>query len=102
MPVDPKQVRHNLSYTTDYADATDYATTRLNNRPSQTSDIIIGILASVVPAVWKEAVIIPVPKTGKDKKNHRSDRPMSSLAKPTAQHSVSLQWGACSCGTGRK
>ena len=32
-----------------------------------------------VPVVWKEAVIIPVPKKGKDKKNPHSYRPISLL-----------------------
>ena len=36
-------------------------------------------MKGVVPAVWKEAVIIPVPKKGKDKKNPRSYRPISLL-----------------------
>ena len=34
----------------------------------------------VVPAVWKEANVIPVPKKGKDKKNPRSYRPISLLS----------------------
>ena len=34
----------------------------------------------VAPAVWKEAIVIPVPKKGKDKKNPRSYRPISLLS----------------------
>ena len=34
----------------------------------------------VVPAVWKEAIVIPVPKKGKDKKNPRSYSPISLLS----------------------
>ena len=34
-------------------------------------------MKGVVPAVWKEAIVIPVPKKGKDKKNPRSYRPIS-------------------------
>ena len=37
-------------------------------------------MKGVVPAVWKEAVIIPVPKKGKDKKNARSYHPISLLS----------------------
>ena len=37
-------------------------------------------MKGVVPAVWKEAVIIPVPKKGKDKKNPRSYRPIRLLS----------------------
>ena len=37
-------------------------------------------MKGVLPAVWKEAVIIPVPKKGKDKKNPRSYRPISLLS----------------------
>ena len=37
-------------------------------------------IKGVVPAVLKEAVIIPVPKKGKDKKNPRSYRPISLLS----------------------
>ena len=35
-------------------------------------------MKGVVPAVWKEAIVIPVPKKGKDKKNPRSYRPIST------------------------
>ena len=34
----------------------------------------------VVPAVWKEAIVIPVPKKGKDKKNPRSGRSIRLLS----------------------
>ena len=37
-------------------------------------------IKGVVPAVWKEAVVIPVPKKEKDKKNPRSYRPISLLS----------------------
>ena len=37
-------------------------------------------MKGVVPAVWKEAAIIPVPKKGKDKKNPRSYRHISLLS----------------------
>ena len=37
-------------------------------------------MKGVVPAVWKEAVIIPVPKKGKDKKNPCCYRPISLLS----------------------
>ena len=37
-------------------------------------------MKGVVPAVWKEAIIIPVPKKGKDKKNPHSCRPISLLS----------------------
>ena len=36
-------------------------------------------MKGVVPAVWKEAIVIPVPK-GKDKKNPRSYRPISLVS----------------------
>ena len=36
-------------------------------------------MKGVVPAVWKEAIVIPVPKKGKDKKNPRSYHPISLL-----------------------
>ena len=36
-------------------------------------------MKGVVPAVWKEVVIIPVPKKGKGKKNPRIYRPISRL-----------------------
>ena len=37
-------------------------------------------IKGVVPAVWKEAIVIPVPKKEKDKKNPRSYRPISLLS----------------------
>ena len=37
-------------------------------------------IKGVVPAVWKEAIVIPVPKKGKNKKNPRSYRPISLLS----------------------
>ena len=37
-------------------------------------------MKGVVPVVWKEAVTIPVPKKGKNKKNPRSYRPISLLS----------------------
>ena len=37
-------------------------------------------IKGVVPAVWKEAIVIPVPKKGKDKKNPRSYCPISLLS----------------------
>ena len=37
-------------------------------------------MKGVVPAVWKEAVIIPVPKKGKHKKNPRSYSPISLVS----------------------
>ena len=37
-------------------------------------------IKGVVPAVWKEAIVIPVPNKGKDKKNPRSYRPISLLS----------------------
>ena len=37
-------------------------------------------IKGVVPAVWKEAIVIPVPKKGKDKKNPRSYRHISLLS----------------------
>ena len=37
-------------------------------------------MKGVVPAVWKKAVIILVPKKGKDKKNPRCYRPISLVS----------------------
>ena len=37
-------------------------------------------IKGVVPAIWKEAIIIPVPKKGKDKKNPHSYCPISLLS----------------------
>ena len=37
-------------------------------------------IKGVVPAVWKEAIIIPIPKKGKDKKNPPSYHPISLLS----------------------
>ena len=37
-------------------------------------------MKGVVPGVWKEAIVIPVPKKGKDRKNPRSYRPISLLS----------------------
>ena len=37
-------------------------------------------IKGVVPAVWKQAIVIPVPKKGKDKKNPRSYSPISLLS----------------------
>ena len=37
-------------------------------------------MKGVVPAVWKEVIIIPVPQKGKDKKNPHSCRPISLLS----------------------
>ena len=37
-------------------------------------------MKGVVPAVWKEAVTIPVPKKGKDKKNPSRYRSISLLS----------------------
>ena len=37
-------------------------------------------IKGIVPAVWKEAIVIPVPKKGKDNKNPHSYRPISLLS----------------------
>ena len=42
--------------------------------------VLLKIFKDLVPAVWKEAIVIPVPKKGRDKKNPRSYRPISLLS----------------------